>query len=192
MRHYVTRTLFDHWSSLGQSKRLPARSEIDPLQIKDALPNTFILERIDPDHLVFRLAGTALCENYGREFRDQNFLQLWEGNQRRSIRMLIDQMITLRRGGHIHYSAYTLDKAQFKCEILLLPLLDQYQQPTRIIGTACSLEPIRELGNRKLVKHKVSDIELLDGNAVASSPVAAKSVLSGAHPSYLRLVHSRG
>ena len=41
-------------------------------------PYTFILQRFDSEHAVFRLAGTEICHLFGREFRDQNFLNLWE------------------------------------------------------------------------------------------------------------------
>lgn len=191
MRHYLTRTLFDYWAGLMHESGLPYRTAIDPKEFKPVLPHTFILERIDSEHIIYRLAGTELCSSYGREFRDQNFLQMWQDNQRRSMRMLIDQVVTLRCAGLVHFHALTLGQARYACEAIILPLLDGYHQPSRLIGAMLPLEPLSDIGDKKLVKNDVKAIELLDDDGIVSIPTAAASVLKGETPSYLRLVHSQ-
>ncbi len=82
MRNPKTRALYHYWNGLRQGRDVPCRNDIEPRQIKNLLPDIFILEHFDNDHLVFRLAGTRLCEFYGREFRAHNFLSLWRESDR--------------------------------------------------------------------------------------------------------------
>ncbi len=64
LHHQKTQELLEYWDSLRQDGAVPKRQEIQPQHIKKLLPNIFMLEQFDDDHMVFRLAGTRLCERY--------------------------------------------------------------------------------------------------------------------------------
>ena len=94
MQHYQTLALAKYWDELRRGRAVPSRNDIDPGRIRTLLPNVFILEFFDVDHLVFRLAGTRLCERYGREFRAHNFLSLWRGTDRFRMREFLQEVLT--------------------------------------------------------------------------------------------------
>src|SRR3546814_15629289 len=53
------RRLYDYWCGRCPAGALPARRDIDPLDIPDLLPNLFLLDVIgDAEAFVFRLAGS--------------------------------------------------------------------------------------------------------------------------------------
>lgn len=62
------RDIFDYWRRCAQSRRMPARADIDPVAIPHLLPGLSLLhverERVDAR---YRLAGTRVREIYGLE-----------------------------------------------------------------------------------------------------------------------------
>lgn len=190
MKHFLTRLLFRYWCTLSRDGELPSRRQVEPRLIKPVLPYTFILQRFDLDHIVFRLAGTELCHLFGREFRDQNFLHLWEGSERRSIRALIEQMFEDDHAAVINIVAETMDKTQYPCEILLLPMLDEDGDASRILGAIIPLGSTTGLNDRKFVSQLVKAVTLYDEEAQRLTPRLAAQLLTGSPPPYLRLVHS--
>lgn len=190
MKHFLTRLLFRYWCSLSRDGELPFRRQVEPRLIKPVLPYTFILQRFDDEHIVYRLAGTELCHLFGREFRDQNFLHMWDGSHRRAVRALIDQMFSDDNAAVVSFTAETMDQMQYPCELLLLPMLDEEGAPTRILGAAIPLGSTAGLGSRKFVNQTISGLNLYDDEAQPLTPRVASQLLTGAPPSYLRLVHS--
>jgi hypothetical protein len=60
------RQLRDYWDSKRGGRMAPARSDIDPTEIKSLLPHLLIAEVFsDPLRVRFRLAGTRVCEAFG-------------------------------------------------------------------------------------------------------------------------------
>ena len=65
----VIMDLLRYWETLRAGRIAPARSEIDPRQIKSVLQHTFILE-LDPiGGIRFRLSGEKICSLKGLEMR---------------------------------------------------------------------------------------------------------------------------
>jgi len=157
-----TTALFYYWMGLKQTRHAPNRRDIEPRQIKSLLPNLFMLERIDTKHIVFRLAGTAFCERYGREFRAHNFLSLWRGDDHLRIRVLTNDLLDHVRPGLITYRGESIDRLTLDSEILLLPICDELGRVNRLMGTAQPLKPPSSLRSRKIVKQWVLDCEELD------------------------------
>ena len=47
MKHTTTQNLYAYWNAMRGARLAPRRFEIEPAQIADILPDTFILERVD-------------------------------------------------------------------------------------------------------------------------------------------------
>jgi hypothetical protein len=59
--------LSDYWRRTRGSRIMPARSDIEPAEIKPLLPYLLIADVFaDPVRVRYRLAGTAVCEAFGR------------------------------------------------------------------------------------------------------------------------------
>ena len=60
--------LFDYWHRLRGDRSMPARGDIDAVDIWSLLPNVHLSEwHSDPDRVRYRLAGTELVASIGRE-----------------------------------------------------------------------------------------------------------------------------
>jgi len=59
--------LYRYWLSKRGLRRMPSRSDIDPADIPRLLPYVGMVEKVD-DEFRYRLAGTALVQQFGRDF----------------------------------------------------------------------------------------------------------------------------
>jgi len=157
-----TKLVFDYWNALRNGRRLPRRSEVDPAALRALLPNVFILQRYDSEHVVFRVAGTALCAAFGRELRDHNFVTLWSRNCQPVIRDLLLQLAEKAQVATVRADGATLDKRTLSTETVLLPLADDWGAQTRILGFAGFGREEASLGWRKLVRLDIAALALVD------------------------------
>ncbi|MEM1140652.1 MAG: PAS domain-containing protein [Pseudomonadota bacterium] len=190
MKHPKTRHLFDYWRSQWDGDRAPLRQKIDPQHFRACLGYTFILQRIDADHHIFRLAGTGLCAHYGREFRDHNFLTLWAGKDRRAMKALVEQAVLSSQAAYATFSAETVDRQLCPFETVLLPLRNAEGRRDRVLGVWQCLVDIRDFRGHRFVNHTLKSVFMLTNDALSVKPVVADSLLSGKAPPYLKLVHS--
>mgnify|MGYP002386686614 CR=1 FL=1 len=79
MKHKTSQSLYGYWNEVRRGRLAPRRFDIEPSRISQILPATFILERVESERYLFRLAGTRLCEIFAREFRGTNFVRSPEG-----------------------------------------------------------------------------------------------------------------
>lgn len=92
MKLHTTKYLYEYWNDLRGLKSAPNRKDLDPNLLKEILPNLFLLDRLSPEDYNFRLAGTKTCGIFGEELRDQNFLDLWNQNDRDSFKSLLETL----------------------------------------------------------------------------------------------------
>src|SRR6185312_7986667 len=122
MRTTVGQALFSYWNELRGERLAPKRFEIEPSAIAGNLPDTFILERVNPATLRFRLAGTRICEAFGIEFRGMNLLEFFEEDDVETLQQHIAQIVSQGAVGVFQISAGTANGLSASFELLLLPL----------------------------------------------------------------------
>ncbi len=209
MQNTKTKTVYDYWTGLKGDRPAPARRDVSPRGLRATLPFVFIAERLEPDLTVFRLAGTGLCERYGRELRDHSIEAIWSHADRPAVRELIDRVLTKPAPGLIAFRAETVDRRGITGEMLLLPLSDDQTPPDhqyhegfasgmhtgqtcrKLLGCAFATQSTASLGQRPLVHQTVVSARLLqDGEPLlhAIPPSAAGAVTgplnrAGPHPS---------
>jgi hypothetical protein len=75
------RELFDYWQSSAGCRRMPARSDFDPLKVPRQLPHIGLIDlREGLTTASFRLAGTRLHEIYGQEITGKRVEEVFSGN----------------------------------------------------------------------------------------------------------------
>jgi hypothetical protein len=84
----------------------PRRFEIQPADIAALLPETFIAERTAGLGLLFRLAGTKICENFGHELRGIDFPTFWEAEDRAALASLLRNVFADAAVGHGTFRAF--------------------------------------------------------------------------------------
>ncbi|WP_254622303.1 PAS domain-containing protein, partial [Stenotrophomonas sp. GbtcB23] len=77
MRNQVSQIIFDYWTDLKGDRGAPLRTEIDPTALRHLLPHLFIATVGLEGYPVFRLAGTRICDLFGRELRGAGFAEIW-------------------------------------------------------------------------------------------------------------------
>lgn len=178
MRHRTSQKLYDYWNHVRGDRSAPNRFDIEPSKIADILPSTFILERAGADTYQFRLAGTRMCEIFGKELRCTNFLAGWPLEDRhllvRNLSVLTNQAATAL----IHFQATARAEQAIEFEVLLLPLFHTHKKIDRILGCCSPLGSPSWLGDKPLLSRRLVANELVWPNSDRQASIPAKSSAS--------------
>ena len=123
-----------YWESLRSGRLVPQRSEIDPREISGALEYGFILERLQPGAIRFRLAGMHLCDLMGMEVRGMPLRALISPTSRACFSAMLERVFT---GPEIHeYEMVSedLNGSLLRARLLTLPLKSDDGTVDRAIG----------------------------------------------------------
>lgn len=194
MKVKTSQQLFTYWNELRGGRLAPRRFEVEPSAISAILPDTFILERVDRLDYVFRLAGTRICEAFGREFRGRNLLELWSLEDREVVIRVLESVTRDGGVGVMGLMASDPDGRTAAFEMVLLPLIHTGQAIGRVLGalTPVSTAPAPAFGVEGFSKIDLCTFEVIwpDGRpfAVLSRNAAPAPFLRDSGPS--RLVRS--
>ena len=142
MRVRTSQQLYAYWNDLRGGRLAPRRFEVEPSAIAAILPDTFILERADRLDYAFRLAGTRICDAFGREFRGRNLLDFWSPSDREVVIRVLESVTRDGGVGVIGLMASGPAGRAAGYEMLLLPLIHTGQSIGRVLG---SLTPLSAL-----------------------------------------------
>jgi len=160
MKNDTSRILFAYWNEVRGHRPAPRRFEIEPARIAPILPDAFILERIDHQTFKFRIAGTRLCEQFGRELRGINILDQWDEEDRFILRQRLATIAEQAAVGLFEYEAFGSTSDGVRFEMIVLPLVQRDSTIDRFLGAA-SFEHIgahfemEHLDRRHLLRHEL-------------------------------------
>jgi hypothetical protein len=154
------RTLYTYWNQVRAGRLAPERLEIEPSRIAPILSETFMLERMDGETYQFRLAGTRLCELFGRELRGTRFLEGWSDEDRRTLLRLLGMISEQGAAVSLAIEGASDDRHRVELEAMLLPLVHGGTDINRVIGAMTAITAPHWLGsdplrNRRLKRHQV-------------------------------------
>src|ERR1041385_2948003 len=89
MKQASSRELYGYWTARRGKRRAPERGEIEPSAIRRALGDIFILEFDGRAGHPSRLAGTRVCALFGRELKNEPFLNLFDEETRAQTAQLL-------------------------------------------------------------------------------------------------------
>lgn len=147
MRHETNQQLYAYWSRLKGARSAPERSEIDPAEIREALPDSFIIEIDGSGRFPIRLCGTRLNALWLDEQKGRSFLDLWSQEDRRTLASLL---LTVMDGvapvvaGAEGRAGDAGDMVEL--ELLLLPLRHFGKTHSRVLGALAPARRPRWLG----------------------------------------------
>jgi hypothetical protein len=174
MKQASSRELFGYWAQRRGTRAAPERGEIEPSAIRRALGDVFILEFERHGGHPFRLAGTRLCALFGRELKNEQFLNLWEAPSRLGVTDLLDVVAGEASGVVASVRGQTAEGWAQDLELILLPLAHRGDTHARMIGALAPLAAPFWLGSAKLGALTLGNIRHLD--AAAATPAAARLV----------------
>jgi hypothetical protein len=127
---------------------MPERGDIDPAAIRRILADSFVLAVEPRQNPRFRVAGTKLCEVFGRELRGEDFISLWGQEAAQQIRdfvaLVAGEGIGILAGATMEAG----DGLECPFELLILPLSHEGKGGQRMLGSLVPLEQPFWLGTR--------------------------------------------
>lgn len=160
MQQPTSRQLFAYWDRVRNGRVAPRRFEIEPSLIAAVLPETFIVEGTGALGYRFRLAGTRICEQFGRELRGADLLSLWEEADREAVASLLRNVFDDAAVGYGRFRAYSCTNRQASFEFLLLPLIHTGESINRVLGAITAIEPPFWLGAEPLLRQEIVELNL--------------------------------
>src|SRR5262249_47838952 len=152
MKHASTRTVFDYWDQRRGWRQAPARSDIDPGDIRHVLGDTFMLAADFADDIRFRLAGTRVCTLFAREIKGELFNSLWTEASREPLEKVLAAVLSENVGGVAGGLCRTRKRSETELELLLLPLALDGRTRIRALGALAPLTPPYWLGERAVTE----------------------------------------
>lgn len=171
MRHDHSKAILEYWNRLRGMRAAPDRRDIEPSDIRSILGDTFILEVNEAFRSVsFRLAGTRLCNAYGRELKGLGFLALWEEADNFAVYSAVKKVYADFQPCTLSCIAQSEGRRFVEYEIMLLPLFNPETSTKRILGTASPITREAWVGTDKLLNNRVRSIRYPDVDAMEQAP----------------------
>ncbi|MFO1148577.1 MAG: PAS domain-containing protein [Alsobacter sp.] len=175
MKHPATRTLFAYWNRLRGERTAPERSEIDPVEIRDVLADTFVCEVDAQNGHPFRLAGTRLCGLFGRELKGRSFASLWDPGRMpvgaREAARLVDAVLAESRGVVAGLRGTTRGLKVLDLELLILPLRHGGKTHSRLLGCLSPSQPAPWAGLDPVIQLDLASVRVIRNlDALAAGP----------------------
>lgn len=133
-------TLVRAWEAWRGAALLPSRADMRLEDISGLLSNIALLEVYGPDEVIIRLAGTRICEVFGRELKGTNYLDFVAPEGRRLRAQRLQWQVTQPCGALVHSTHRARSGMSFRSEQVGLPIRPVVAgAPMQIIGVAAAL-----------------------------------------------------
>ncbi len=162
MRSKTTADIYAYWDALRGHREVPARSQIEPADIRHILPDLFILEHKPGAGVRFRLAGTHICALFARELRGCTFDALWLADQTNRMTRIATEVMTRKTPVILSATALAGSRERLPIEIILLPLRSPEGAVDRVIGAIVPLSRPHWLNATPVNYLDLSGIRVLD------------------------------
>lgn len=118
------RRLYEYWLAKRAGRRMPARADVEPLELGDILGDFGLIdvEPRDPPRFRYRLIGTNMVEFFGRDFTGETVEQSKSGNYARKLLELYRECAQL--GTPVYWEGVFeyQNRTHWRVKRLLLPL----------------------------------------------------------------------
>jgi hypothetical protein len=152
MKHLSTRAVFDYWTKKRGTRLAPTRDDIDPVEIRHELGDTFLLAADFVDQLRVRLAGTRICALFCREIKGETFASLWSEADQKAIGDLLGGVVGESAGAVAGLTARTADGAEADLELLILPIAHTGHARIRALGVLAPATPPYWIGAKAVTE----------------------------------------
>lgn len=135
MKHPQLQEIEAYWEGLRFGRTMPVRSEVDPRGLSRSLENTFILERVAPGVVRFRVAGQHLYSQIGMELRGMPLSALVDHDDRAGLAQAVEEVFSAPARLRLSLSAQRgIGRPSLQAQMLVLPLRDDQGLVSRALG----------------------------------------------------------
>lgn len=173
MFHSNTRSLISTWNEHRHGRRLPARTDLSPIDLGPLLPQVFILGREPDGQEVFRLAGGLIADLHGQDLRAMTLTGLWPTEQRRLVAEALDRARAAASPVVLTVDASAdtgggIMSESVGVEITLAPLTGPTGAMDRTIGLYQPISTVARLMGRPVARLDLRSVELAGNTAPRS------------------------
>lgn len=183
-----------YWEGLRRSGAIPARADLDPRGLAQALDRVFIAERIGQGLAQVRIAGSALTDCAGADLRGLPLSCLFLPEARPRLATLLDRVFNAEIAADLHLRAeHGIGRPQLAARLMLLPLCAAAGQPSLVLGCLGMTGEFGRAPRRFSILAAVEERLLITAKPPAAPSIAAAPLIAAASArpqSHLRLVHS--
>lgn len=135
-QHFAAlKTVEAYWEGLRNGRLVPARADIDPRGMQNALEYAFILERIAPGMGRFRLAGMHLTDLMGMEVRGMPLTAMFVPDSRATVSEALEAVFETPQVTTLTLSAERgIGRGAMEAQLLLCPLKSDLGDVNRVLG----------------------------------------------------------
>jgi hypothetical protein len=162
LRLATTQRLFAHWDQL--------RGDIDPAHLRNYLADVFMLDAQPWQEGRVRLAGTRICELFGRELKGQRFPELWFESERAEVCRLLGAVTGGMHGLVASLTGETSQGREIDLEVLLLPVRPNASSQCGAIGSFATLALPTWFGVDAITALSTKTIRIIEQGARARTP----------------------
>ena len=128
------REVYEYWRRKAGTRRMPARADIDPAELKRYLPRITLVDVVpDPRHLVYRLTGTREVEARGNDPTGKPVKDAYFGPSSSEVTRRYDYVIQHRAPYYFRGGFDMGEKFVDREEILFLPLSENDDEVNMIL-----------------------------------------------------------
>ncbi len=131
------------WQGMRSGNAIPARADLNPMALGDALPICFLAERMPHHGGRFRLVGRDLNDAYDMDLRSIPLPALVAPPLQQT---LVANMDCVFDHGRLLFAQYSVPQAAQTRSLLLQPLQDSYGRTNLALGIAAGFSPGAALG----------------------------------------------
>ncbi|HWK46481.1 MAG TPA: PAS domain-containing protein [Stellaceae bacterium] len=147
----VHQDLYRYWNSKRQGTALPARRDIDPVEIPHLLPHILMLDVTDAPGFRYRLVGTAVVNGVGRDPTGLTFGNSLPADYAAALTTLYERVRDAGVPGFAVSEFHEEKGPERFCTRLILPLASDGKTVDKIIATS--------LIDQRYIRHSVLGLE---------------------------------
>jgi hypothetical protein len=121
--HASLRKLYEYWDARRGARAMPARSDIDPIDLKALLPVLILIDVVpDARRYTYRLVGTREVEMRGRDPTGKSILEAYYGESAEETIFYLDRVVQTREPVLYRGTYQPLTTRTQRDDVLFLPL----------------------------------------------------------------------
>lgn len=156
-----TTELFLYWNRIRDGQPAPLRTQIEPVDIRTHLADTFILEQGFGKGVTFRLAGTRVCAIYGRELKNHSFFSLFSLGDISLVKRLVTSCFVEKTVCQVTFDGISRSRKVLGFDAIFLPLATSAES-ARLFGAVFPTEKPYWLGADPITESRLTSVRVID------------------------------
>ena len=155
--HPTSRALFRFWESARGEMAAAKKQDLDLKEIAHILPYLCILERdLHKPAYIWRLAGTGICQLFGKELTGQSVLEDWPDFEKQAMASSFDMVVATMQPAVARFKAVSELGSEIGVEFVSFPIQDSNTGAIQILGATVPFHSPAWLGTQNLVSFELS------------------------------------